>query len=350
LLQQDGTHAFTQVLEGDAAAAQYQSGTTLQSPLSGVAPSIWRAQLGLRNPYSEVASLSGEQQLPWQTTIKAEYQYVHGLRLGRTTNVNLLPPVVLTAQNAASLGVSSPTAQQLGRLVFSPARINPGYDAVNEFAATAGSVFNGGTITLNRQFQDDLQIMAGYTYSKTLDDASYDDEQPQNPYALGQERSLSLLDQRHRFTLSGLWLIGPDLGDPADAAKNANPGPLMKALYGFEFAPILTVTSGFRANPVTGLDSNREHIFPFAARPLGYARNSLQTPMNVTLDLRVLKMLAVGPGHLDIVAESFNVPNNRNVALVNPVFGSGATADPGFGRAMEASPARKVQFSLDYEF
>jgi hypothetical protein len=43
----------------------------------------------------------------------------------------------------------------------------------------------------------------------TIDDASHDLEQ-----------------------LSGLWLIGPDLGDPEDAAKNDHPSPLMKILTG----------------------------------------------------------------------------------------------------------------------
>jgi hypothetical protein len=34
-------------------------------------------------------------------------------------------------------------------------------------------------VTLNRQFTDDFQILAGYTYSKTIDDGSFDSEQPQ---------------------------------------------------------------------------------------------------------------------------------------------------------------------------
>jgi len=205
-------------------------------------------------------------------------------------------------------------------------------------------------VTLNRQFQDDFQILAGYTFSKTIDDGSYDTEQPQNPYAIGDERALSLQDQRHRFTLSGLWLIGPDLGDPADRAKNANPGPIIKALTGLEFAPIVRIASGFRANPITGLDSYRQHIFPFASRPLGYGRNSLSTPVNVDVDLRVLKMMPVASGHLDVVVESFNLLNHRNVSLLNTSFGSGVQAAPGFSSPIATSTARRVQFSLDYEF
>lgn len=346
----DGTHAFAQIVEDTAAANLYQSGRLLSAPMSNVAPSVWRAQPGLRNPYSEVGSLSIEKLLPWQTTLTGEYQFVHGVHLGRSSNINLAPPVILTASNAASLGVSSPTPQQLGRLVFTPLRLDPAYDAVNQFATSASSSYNGTTVTLNRQFQDDLQIMAGYTYSKTIDDASYDLEQPQNPYNIGDERALSLEDQRHRFTLSGLWLIGPDLGDPADAVKNANPGRVMKVLTGLEFAPIVSIASGFRSNPLTGLDSNREHIFPFAVRPGGYDRNALATPVNVDVDLRVLKMIPLHGGHLDVVAESFNLLNHRNVSLVNTAFGSGNQPVSGFGTPIAASTARRIQFSLDYEF
>jgi hypothetical protein len=291
-----------------------------------------------------------EQSLPFQTTFTAEYQFVHGVKMGRTTDVNLAPPVLLTTENAQSVGISNPTSQQLGRPAFTPARINPAFDAVNEFASTGNSNYNGATITLNRQFLDDLQVLAGYTFSKTIDDASYDTEQPQKPYAPGDERGLSLQDQRQRFTLSGLWLIGPDLNDPADAAKAANPGPLMKILTGLEFAPIVSIASGFRANPLIGLDSNREHIFPFAVRPGGFGRNTLATPTNINLDLRVLKMVPIKEGHLDIVAESFNLLNHRNISFINTAFGSAVQPAGSFSNPIMASGARRIQFSLDYEF
>ena len=150
--------------------------------------------------------------------------------------------------------------------------------------------------------------------------------------------------------MSGLWLIGPDLNDPQDAAANANPGALMRLLTGLEFAPIFSMSSGYKANPLTGVDSNREHIYPFAARPQGYARNSLSTSPTINLDLRVLKMVPVRSGHLDIVAESFNLLNHPNIELLNSAYGSGVGAQAGFGRPTGASSARRIQFSLDYEF
>lgn len=124
----------------------------------------------------------------------------------------------------------------------------------------------------------------------------------------------------------------------------------MRFLTGFEIAPVLSITSGFRANPLTGVDSNRAHIFPFAARPFGYSRNSLATSTNFNLDLRVLRMIPLGPGHLDVVAESFNLVNHRNVSLLNTVFGSNLQPATGFSQPIAASTARRIQFSLDYEF
>jgi hypothetical protein len=345
-----GVHASQQVAEGASAASLYQAGAFLTIPQAGVAPSIWQAQPGLANPYSETASLGVERQLPAQWTVGAEYRFVRGVKMGRAVNVNLLPPVLLTLANAVGLGIPSPTAQQLGRLIFPQQRLNPAYDAVNQFQTEAISSYNGATVTLNRQFTEEFELMAGYTFSKTIDDASYDTEQPQNPYALGEERALSLNDQRHRFVLSGLWVLGPDLDDPQKAGKAGSANAFQKAVYGLEFAPILAVNSGFRDNLLTGVDSNREHIYPFAARPLGLSRNSLQTPPNVNFDLRILRMVPIGRGHLDIVAESFNLLNKQNAGLVNPTFGSGASAQAGFTEPIQVADPRRIQFSLDFEY
>ncbi len=348
--QFDKTNALQQIAEGAQAASLYQAGTLFTSPHTGIAPNTWTAQLGLANPYSETASLGIERALPSQWTAKAEYRYVRGIKMGRTVNSNLPPPIVLTMTNAASLGVPTPSPQQLGRPVFPQTRLNPAYDAVNQLQTEASSSYNGLTVTVNRQFTEDFELMAGYTFSKTIDDGSSDSEQPQNPYALRGERSLSLNDQRHRLVLSGLWILGPDVDDPQNAGKGETANPFLKAVYGLEFAPIVAVDSGFRNNPLTGLDSNREHIYPFAARPAGFARDTLQTRSNVNLDLRILKIIPIWRGHMDIVGESFNLPNRQNVEMNNSVFGSKANAAADFNKPVQMADPRRVQFSLDFEF
>ncbi len=346
----DGVHAEQQIAEGADAAALYQMGQRFIAPHAGIAPSIWQPQPGLANPYAETASLGVEHALGAQWTASAEYRYVRGVKMGRTINRNLPPPVVLTTANAPELGIPVPAPQQLGQLIFPEQRLNETYDDINQFQTEAGSDYNGLTATLNRQFTEEFELMAGYTLSKTLDDASYDTEQPQNPYALDKERAFSLGDQRQRFVVSGLWVLGPDLDDPQDVQRAAKPNVFQKVVYGFEFATTLAVGSGFRDNPVTGTDSNREHIYPFAARPAGFSRDSLKTPSNVNFDLRVLRMVPIWRGHLDIVAESFNLLNRQNVDLINPVHGLDSTPMAGFGTPVQMGDPRRIQISLDYEY
>jgi hypothetical protein len=75
------------------------------------------------------------------------------------------------------------------------------------------------------------------------------------------------------------------------------------------------------------------------------------TPAAAVLDLRVLKAFKIGKrGKLDVVAESFNLLNRRNVSQIGSSFGAGVTAVSSFAHATEALNPRQLQFSLDFEF
>jgi hypothetical protein len=274
---------------------------------------------------------------------------VRGVKLTRTVNANLLPPVVLTAANASGLGVAIPTPQQLGRPVFGPDRVDSNFDRINQLQSTASSTYHGLTLTLNRRMAEEFELLASYTYSKTIDDASDFNEQPQNPYQLQAERALSLNDQRHMFVMSALWDVPiGDADDPGRAKPSSN--PFIRAFSNIEVAPILSIGSGRPANPLTGTDSSLSRVYPFTARPLGLARNSLHTPTNANLDLRVLKTIGIERGKLDIVAESFNLLNHTNVTQLNTIFGNGIASVLSFSKPTETAVSRQVQFSLDYEF
>src|SRR5262249_17520948 len=105
------------------------------------------------------------------------------------------------------------------------------------------------------------------------------------------------------------------------------------------------------ANPLTGADDARTQAFPSIARPLGMARNSLRLPASATVDLRALKFFHIQPhGKLDIVIEAFNLLNRVNVTQLNGIYGPLATPLPAFGQPVDASAARRMQFSIDFEF
>jgi hypothetical protein len=80
--------------------------------------------------------------------------------------------------------------------------------------------------------------------------------------------------------------------------------------------------------------ANQLHPESFAVeldRTGHFGRNSFKTPTLANMDFRILKYFPFGEtAKLDIVAEAFNPLNRANAAQVNPVFGLGTTALPGF--------------------
>jgi hypothetical protein len=349
----NGSQAFEQVADGSAAANLFVAaqGGALTSPAAGIAPSIFQADPRMATPYSQQASAGAQYSFAKYFSVRADYMFVRGTKLARTINVNLGPPVILTLANAASLGVANPTPQQIGREVFSAARLNPQFDGVYRISDSATSTYNGISLTLDRRMNDELAFSASDTVSKTYDDASDFDEQPQNPYFLADEHALSRQNQLQRFVLNALWEL--PIGDEEDKAtqEKEEPGWLTRAFQHIEVAPIFAAGSGQPVNPLTGLDSNRNHAFPLSSRPLGFGRNSLHNPATANVDFRVLKYFPFGESrHLDVVAEFFNLFNHPNMLEINPVFGPGAEPIAGFGRPLQGMGARQVQFSLDFEF
>ncbi len=173
-----------QVADGGTASNLFVAGAgaSLTVPATGIAPSIFQPAPHMATPYSEQVSVGGEYLLATNLTLDATYMFVHGARLPRTVNVNLLPPVVLTPTNAASLGIPDPTPQQIGREVFSPARANTQFDDIYQLQNSARSTYQGVSFMLSRKMNEDLEFSASYTVSKTYDDASDYDEQPQNHF------------------------------------------------------------------------------------------------------------------------------------------------------------------------
>jgi len=352
-IEKNGSQAFEQVADGNAAASLFAvaQGGPLVAPASGIAPSIFRPDPQMATPYSQQASAGAEYLLAKNLTLRADYLFVHGVKLPRTLNINLLPPVILTLANAASLGVPNPTQQQIGREVFSPGRLNTQFGDIYQLQNSASSTYNGVSFTLNRRMSDELAFSASYTLSKTFDDASDFDEQPQNPFDLRAENGVSRQHQQQRLVFNALWEL--PIGDEEEKAGKSeeNIGWLTRTFSHIEVAPILTLESGRPVNPLTGLDSNQSHAFPLSARPLALGRNALNTPRLATMDFRILKYFPFGGAkRLDVVAEFFNLFNSANVSQINPVFGSDLTPIPGFRQPIAGTGARQIQFSLDFEF
>ena len=125
-----------------------------------------------------------ERLLSRNLTASATFLFARGVRLSRTRNVNLPPPVILTQENAVSLGIPKPFPQQLGMLVFSPERPEPQFDNIYQWENHASSVYDGLSLSLSRRLSNEIELSGSYTLSKAIDDASDFDQQPKNPYLL----------------------------------------------------------------------------------------------------------------------------------------------------------------------
>jgi outer membrane receptor for ferrienterochelin and colicin len=332
-IAENGVSGFEQVANGTEATILFQGagGGPLISPATGIAASIFRPDPRLATPYSQQTSLGAEYLIAPDLTASVNYMFVRGVKLSRTRNVNLVPPTVLTFQNAASLGVPNPTPQQIGREVFGPGRSNPGFNDVFLLENSASSTYDGLTISLTRRITKGLGFMTSYTFSKTIDDASDFDEQPQNPFDLRAERAISSQHQQQRFAFNALWNL-------------PIPGKI-------ELAPIITVGTGRPIDPLVGLDSNRSDAFPLSVRPLGFGRNSLQTHGAAIVDLGVVKTIQLGEyRHMDLAAQFFNLFNHVSASAINPFYGTNAVPLAGFGRPIQGVSPRQIQLSLYLEY
>ena len=348
-LEKNGVQGFEQVAYGQAAIQVFQSqlGGAAALPIPFIRPSISTADPNLQTSRSEIATAGAERLITRNLTASATFLFARGVRLSRTHNMNLLPPVVLTPGNAVALGIPNPFPQQLGRLVFPPPRLSSQFDNIYQWENHAGSVYHGLSLSLNRRLSNEISFSGSYTFSKAIDDASDFNEQPENPYSLHAERALSANDQRHRFVFSGTF----DLPFADEEGVKKSTGVTAKVLGNIEAAPILIIGSGRPINPLTGFDASRSGAFPLSSPPLGLRRNSLITHTQVQFDLRVLKFFKIGEhGKLDFVAESFNVLNHTNVAALNQFYGPESSPIPVFTTPNKAGIPRQWQFSIDFEF
>ena len=94
------------------------------------------------------------------------------------------------------------------------------------------------------------------------------------------------------------------------------------------------------------------YFVPVAAgqRPYTLRSHALQKKRTSARRGPAAILAASARAKLDVVAEAFNLFNRANVGQINPVFGPGPTALPGFLQPLTALGARRVQFSLDFEF
>jgi hypothetical protein len=324
----------------------------------------------LRTTYFHQYNASLQYALGQDLLLEVAYVGTRGHNLFRNVRINQAP---LTSAQQPIVNVvtgrvitTNTPANAILRAPFQGADIA----GFQQFQYTAESAYNSLQMSLTRRLSKGLQLLASYTYAKSLDNAS-GQAGLDTSTILGNQfddranRGVSDFDRTHRFVLSYLW----DLPRPAFAARSTA-GRLL--LSDWQVAGIITAMSGM---PIDIVDSNAGSFYfgpnsglsrpswaPGATRgaamtnvPAGYffnplafvrpvvqelqpipssngtaianalgtdignlGRNVLRGPRQSNVDFSIIKRLPISESkNIELRAEFFNLFNHVNFA--NPI-------------------------------
>lgn len=197
--------------------------------------------LDLRNPYSLQFSFDVQHALGQGWFVELAYRGTRGVHLPFNYNINQIPLDTLTAAQRAQIVAASGTPAGTAA-VLDGLRPFPGFNSINLIANSAISSYHSLQMRAERRFHAGLNLLAAYTWSKAIDDASDfasgdASEHVLDSYNRHLQKAVSSFDIPHRFTA---------------AFNYALPAPAWKAaLGGWRLNGILTVQSGQPFTPYT---------------------------------------------------------------------------------------------------
>jgi hypothetical protein len=247
-----------------------------------------------------------------------------------------------------------------------PTNVIAPFGDVNAQSSIGNSNYNALNVDLKKRFSNNMQFLASYTWSHSIDDSS--DLQtllkPLDNRNLRLDRADSLFDQRHRFVFSGM-VMSPRRWRGSDSGAK-------RVFADFTIAPIFEVSSGRPFNILTSVDQNFDLqgsnerpsvgangvlVLPAPNTNANLGRNSGTTHRYMDLDMRLMRSISLGEHRrLDLIAEGFNLFNRFNEAAAAPFFKAvnefGQRAGNGryYSRPTAAYDPRQFQFGLKLNF
>ncbi|HSB10299.1 MAG TPA: TonB-dependent receptor [Blastocatellia bacterium] len=118
----------------------------------------------------------------------------------------------ITTENGVrvlTLGLNAPRSSNITAALSAvrPLRPDPSLTQVELLESTGSSFYHGGIFSLRCTLGRRAHLRAVYTLSKFIDEGTTNTASPQDLFDRRAERALSLQDQRHRFTLSGVFQL-----------------------------------------------------------------------------------------------------------------------------------------------
>lgn len=162
--------------------------------LAGLAPTT--IDRNFDNPYVQEWNLNIEQRLSNSLGLTVAYVGSEGTHLRVAENLNQFELV------SGALVRPFPTLSP-----DSPIRAGSKIGNIVEAASPGTSNYEGLWVTVNKRFSNGLQFLTSYTFSKSIDDVSQNNNTVllQNSLNLAGNRALSDFDTRHHFVFSGFY-------------------------------------------------------------------------------------------------------------------------------------------------
>ena len=274
-------------------------------------PTIFVFDKNYHNARVQQASAGFECEVAANTSVAANYLFVKGDDLPRSTDINIGPARAVTFTVAG-------TGEQLPHYQFDPGPFR-NFLRIISFQSTAESTYHGVTIQLNRRFAKHFQATAAYTVGRVIDTvpdatavvpASSDDVKfASNPADFNVDRTVGNNDQRHRFVVSGVW--------DTDGLAEDKEGWGKALTGGWTFSVILSTQSGQPYSAYTGqVDINRDGNNRNDSVP-GTRRNQFRLPTTTSLDPSVSREIRLaGQAKLKLILAAFNILNSDNFSGV----------------------------------
>jgi hypothetical protein len=287
-----------------------------------------------------------------------------------------------------SKGTKLLTARDINQPRPSPAPFNPRpvlqFDDINLIESRANSIYNSLQTTFQQRLDSGLSVLASYTWSKSIDNASNffssagDPNFPQDSLNTDAERGRSNFDLRHRLSIGYSY----DLPVGKGRAVLGDNGWITQVLSGWQTMGIISLqtgrpftvallpeidnsntgrsTLGFGANDRPNVVGSPKLSNPtperwfdtssFAFPPFGSfgnaGRNILEGPGYQNVNASLLKNTLVTERlNLQFRAEFFNLFNHPNLNLPDNFLGS-----PTFGQILSAGSPRHIQFGVKLLF
>jgi TonB dependent receptor len=280
------------------------------------------------------------------------------------------PPFTVNVVNGQSVGTSSPWVLNDGTVVTAVRPFGPLVDTNPYVSTVANSRYNSLQVSA-RHNTGSLSFLAGYTFSKCLDNASglQDSTNPFNPR---QSVALCNFDVMHNFVFSYNWLLPFDRFVGSEWAKKLTGGWSLAGFTNFASGLPISLTEnddnsliGANAAPVDVPnfaggsvlnDTNPRHgnsyfkTSLFSNEALGQFGNSRRRffhgPGLNNFNMALLKTTKISESkELQLRFEAFNVFNHAE--FINP---SGEINSPTFGVVTSARNPRIMQVGAKFLF